>query len=52
MSDFGWKDTVLVWPRETVRITYDFPGIQTDLFHCHDFEREDGGMMINYRVQA
>ena len=56
VSDLGWKDTVLVWPRETVRIaidfTHDFPGSQTYLFHCHNLEHEDGGMMINFRVQA
>ena len=56
VSDLGWKDTVLVWPGETVRIaidfTHDFPGSQTYLFHCHNLEHEDAGMMINYRVQA
>ncbi len=56
VSDLGWKDTVLVWPGETVRIaidfTHDFPGSQTYLFHCHNLEHEDAGMMINYRVHA
>ena len=56
VSDLGWKDTVLVWPGETVRIaidfTHDFPGSQTYLFHCNNLEQEDAGMMINYRVQA
>ena len=56
VSDLGWKDTVLVWPGETVRIaidfSHDFPGSQTYLFHCHNLEHEDAGMMINYRVQA
>ena len=56
VSDLGWKDTVLVWPGETVRIaidfTHDFPGNQTYLFHCHNLEHEDGGMMINFRVQG
>ena len=56
VSDLGWKDTVLVWPGETVRIaidfTHDFPGSQTYLFHCHNLEHEDGGMMINFRVQG
>ena len=55
-TDLGWKDTVLVWPGETVRIAidfaHDFPGSQTYLFHCHNLEHEDGGMMINFRVQA
>ena len=56
VTDLGWKDTVLVWPGETVRIAidfaHDFPGSQTYLFHCHNLEHEDAGMMINFRVLA
>ena len=56
VSDLGWKDTVLVWPGESVRIAIDFahdyPGSQTYLFHCHNLEHEDAGMMINFRVLA
>ena len=56
VSDLGWKDTVLVWPGETVRIAidfaHDFPGNQTYVFHCHNLEHEDAGMMINFRVLA
>ncbi len=56
VTDLGWKDTVLVWPGETVRIAidfaHDFPGSQIYLFHCHNLEHEDAGMMINFRVQA
>jgi blue copper oxidase len=56
VTDLGWKDTVLVWPGETVRIaldfSHDFPGDQTYVFHCHNLEHEDAGMMINFRVQA
>jgi len=56
VSDLGWKDTVLVWPGETVRLAIDFahdyPGDQTYVFHCHNLEHEDAGMMINFRVQA
>jgi suppressor of ftsI/bilirubin oxidase len=55
-GDLGWKDTVLVWPGETVRIaidfTHDFPGDQTYLLHCHNLEHEDAGMMINFRVKG
>ena len=54
VSDLGWKDTVLVWPGETVRIavdfTHDFPDDQTYLLHCHNLEHEDAGMMVNFRV--
>ena len=56
VTDLGLKDTVLVWPGETVRIAidfaHDFPGSQTYVFHCHNLEHEDAGMMINFRVQA
>ncbi|MDO8439657.1 MAG: multicopper oxidase domain-containing protein, partial [Polaromonas sp.] len=56
VGDLGWKDTILVWPGETVRIaidfTHDFPGDQTYLLHCHNLEHEDAGMMINFRVQG
>jgi len=50
-SDGGWKDTVLTWPGETVRIAIDFStpfqGPQEYVFHCHNLEHEDGGMMRN-----
>jgi len=55
-SDLGWKDTVLVWPGETVRIAIDFShpylGDQVYMVHCHNMEHEDGGMMLNLRVTA
>ncbi len=53
-TDKGWKDTVLLWPGETVKIaidfTHPFPGDQDYVFHCHNLEHEEQGMMINYRV--
>jgi len=53
-TDMGFKDTVLVWPGETVRIAIDFshnlPGSQRYLLHCHILEHEDNGMMMNYEV--
>jgi suppressor of ftsI/bilirubin oxidase len=53
-TDIGWKDTVLVWPGESVRIAIDFrhpfAGEQIYLFHCHNLEHEDGGMMLRVRV--
>ncbi len=55
-TDLGWKDTVLVWPGETVRIVTDFShpfqGDQVYMIHCHNLEHEDGGMMINFKVTA
>jgi len=53
-TDLGMKDTVLVWPGESVRIVVDFrhpfPGSQTWMFHCHNLEHEDGGMMLRMKV--
>lgn len=53
LVDEGWKDTVLVSPGERVRILVKFadgPGLF--VYHCHNLEHADGGMMRNYRVQA
>ncbi len=56
VSDLGWKDTVLLWPGETVKIavdfSHDFPGNQTYVFHCHNLEHAEAGMMINFRVNG
>jgi suppressor of ftsI/bilirubin oxidase len=53
-TDLGRKDTVLVWPGESVRVAVDFshpyPGAQAYLFHCHNLEHEDGGMMLPVAV--
>ena len=49
--DDGWKDTVLVLPGETVQVLVrfeDYAGLY--LYHCHNLEHEDGGMMRNYKV--
>jgi FtsP/CotA-like multicopper oxidase with cupredoxin domain len=49
--DEGWKDTVLLMPGERIRILVDFddyPGLF--LYHCHNLEHEDMGMMRNYFV--
>jgi suppressor of ftsI/bilirubin oxidase len=53
-TDLGLKDTVLVWPGESVRIAIDFrhpfAEAQTYLLHCHNLEHEDAGMMLRVRV--
>ena len=51
--DEGWHDTVLVMPGEQVKILLkfkDFTGLY--LYHCHNLEHEDMGMMRNYRVDG
>ena len=50
-NDLGWKDTVLVFPMETVRVVArvgTYPGFY--LLHCHTLEHEDDGMMINVQI--
>jgi FtsP/CotA-like multicopper oxidase with cupredoxin domain len=51
--DEGLKDTVLLMPGERIRILVDFddyPGMF--LYHCHNLEHEDLGMMRNYYVNV
>ena len=57
-TDLGVKDTVVIWPNETVWLEVDFSlpeaeafrGPQRYLFHCHNLEHEDGMMMRNITV--
>lgn len=49
--DSGWKDTVLVWPGERVKIAMTFgPHIGMYMYHCHILEHEDMTMMRNYMI--
>ena len=49
--DEGWKDTVLVQPGEQVRVMMRFgPYKGRYLYHCHNLEHEDGGMMRNFEI--
>ena len=57
-TDLGVKDTIVVWPNETVWLAIDaalpaasaFAGAQRYLFHCHNLEHEDAMMMRNVVV--
>jgi blue copper oxidase len=53
VTDLGFKDTVLLWPGETVRCAMDFShgfdGEQLYMFHCHILEHETG-MMLNVKI--
>src|SRR5215213_3714289 len=53
VTDLGFKDTVLLWPGETVRCAIDFShgfeGEQFYMFHCHILEHETG-MMLNLKI--
>jgi suppressor of ftsI/bilirubin oxidase len=53
-AELGWKDSVLLWPGETIRILMDFThphvGDQVYMLQCHNLEHETHGMMVNFRV--
>ncbi len=50
--DEGWKDTVLVMPGEHVKVLLKFEDYKGQfLYHCHNLEHEDKGMMRNYEVR-
>jgi hypothetical protein len=51
--DDGWKDTVLVMPGEKVQVLVRFENYAgTYLYHCHNLEHEDAGMMRNYKIKS
>jgi blue copper oxidase len=53
LVDEGWMDTVLTWPGERVRVLVKFDhyaGLY--IYHCHNLEHEDGGMMRNFEILA
>lgn len=50
-AEKGWKDTVLIMPKEKVRVIMTFPEYTgTFVFHCHNLEHEDDGMMLNFEI--
>jgi FtsP/CotA-like multicopper oxidase with cupredoxin domain len=46
----GWKDTVISYPGESVKVTsiFDVPGLY--VWHCHIVEHEDNEMMVPFCV--
>ncbi|MEW5956966.1 MAG: multicopper oxidase family protein [Chloroflexota bacterium] len=51
LVDSGWKDTVLVWPGERVKVAMKFgPHAGMYMYHCHILEHEDMTMMRNYMI--
>ena len=54
--ELGWKDSVLLWPGEQIRLLMDFShphqGDQVYMVQCHNLEHETHGMMVNFRVAA
>jgi blue copper oxidase len=53
-TELGWKDSVLLWPGETLRMlidfTHPFAGDQVYMLQCHNLEHETKDMMVNFRV--
>jgi FtsP/CotA-like multicopper oxidase with cupredoxin domain len=50
-SEKGWKDTILLMPGEKVKVIMTFPDYTgVFVFHCHNLEHEDDGMMLNYKI--
>ena len=50
--DEGWKDTVMLMPGERTKLLLkfeDYTGLY--VYHCHNLEHEDMGMMRNYLVR-
>ncbi len=49
--DSGWKDTVLVMPGEEIEIIKPFQDYKGFfLYHCHNLEHEDLGMMRQFYI--
>ena len=55
-TELAWKDSVLLWPGEKLRIlmdfTHPFAGDQVYMLQCHNLEHETAGMMVNFKVAA
>lgn len=53
LVDSGWHDTVLVLPNETVQVVMTFERFEgLYMYHCHNMEHEDMGMMRYFRVDS
>ena len=51
--DEGWKDTVMLMPGERVKLHVRFgdnPGLF--LYHCHNLEHGDAGMMRDFLIRG
>ncbi len=48
----GWKDTVLLWPGDRVRIIARYNSYKgLYMYHCHLLEHEDNGMMGQFLIE-
>ena len=50
--DEGWKDSFLLLPGTSVQVQMRFKNYTgMYLYHCHNLEHEDMGMMRNYLIE-
>ncbi|MDD2769602.1 MAG: multicopper oxidase domain-containing protein [Methylococcus sp.] len=50
--DAGWQDTVLTMPGERIRLIKPFQDFKgAFMYHCHNLEHEDMGMMREFSVE-
>jgi FtsP/CotA-like multicopper oxidase with cupredoxin domain len=52
LIDQGYKDSVLVFPGERVKLLLAATEPGLFMYHCHNLEHEDAGMMRNFLVEA
>jgi FtsP/CotA-like multicopper oxidase with cupredoxin domain len=52
LIDSGWKDTVLVAPGDRIVIAKPFGDYRGRfMYHCHNLEHEDMGMMREFSIE-
>lgn len=49
-NEAGWKDTVALNPDETVKLEVQFQNTGIFMYHCHNLEHEENGMMGQVKV--
>ncbi|MBY0427114.1 MAG: multicopper oxidase domain-containing protein [Cytophagales bacterium] len=50
-TEYGWKDTALLMPGEKIKIIMKFSSnIGKFVFHCHNLEHEEDGMMLVFEI--
>ena len=50
-DNMAWKDTVLVFPGETLDILVEMSNLGEWMSHCHIAEHLESGMMLGFRVE-
>ncbi len=50
-NEQGWKDTVAIHPKETVKLRAEFKEKGVFMYHCHILEHEENGMMGQFEVE-